>query len=194
MPKIPDVPAMGKNIVQLRKRINLSIDGLAKICGVSKAMISQIEQEKVNPTVATIWKIAKGLGVEFDTLFGTQKNLRHFAVSRSESLQTIKNMDNECEVKILTPPQMVDELEMYWLTFKAQGALISEPHFSFTQEIATVIKGSAEITAAENSIVLHKGDSLRYHADVKHSIREAGNQESEVILAVYFKEPKKQGL
>ncbi|MBM4082873.1 MAG: helix-turn-helix transcriptional regulator, partial [Planctomycetes bacterium] len=59
----PKPPALGKNVLRFRKRKNLSLDELAQRSGVSKAMLSQVEQEKVNPTVAVVWKIAHGLGV-----------------------------------------------------------------------------------------------------------------------------------
>ena len=192
MPTIPELPLIGKNVHNLRKKISLSLDELANISGVSKAMLSQVEQGKVNPTIAILWKIARGLGVEFKTILGTEENERVFLVSRSETAFVINNQENNARLKALNPPQMVDELELYWLSLKPNGALVSEPHFSFTEEIVTVIEGRIEVSAGDKNAVLEKGDSIRYHADVKHSIREVGGKEAEAFLTVYFKETKKQ--
>lgn len=190
MTAIPDLPSIGKNLHILRKKNNLSLDDLAGRCGVSKAMLSQVEAGKVNPTIATLWKIAHGLGVDFTSLLGSSESERHFFVQRVENASVINNADQTCELRALTPLQMVDELEMYWVTFKPKGALVSNPHFSFTEEIVTVIEGSVEVKSGDKSVVLNKGDSIRYHADVEHSIRETAGKQGEVFLTVYFKEKK----
>ena len=52
---------IGKNIMHYRKKKGISLDELARRSGVSKSMLSQIEQEKTNPTVITVWKISRAL-------------------------------------------------------------------------------------------------------------------------------------
>jgi len=41
-----NLPNIGLNIMNLRKKKNMSMDTLSKRSGVSKSMLSQIEQEK----------------------------------------------------------------------------------------------------------------------------------------------------
>ena len=75
-------PMIGKNIQRLRNARNLTLNVLSERSGVSKAMLSQIESDKVNPTIATVWKIARGLGVDLQDLLdanGTPR--RKFAVN-----------------------------------------------------------------------------------------------------------------
>ena len=191
--EMPDIPDIGKNIQELRKRINLSLDGLSGMCGVSKAMLSKIEQGKVNPTLAVLWKIARGLGVDFSTLLGTNENERVFSVYKKDYGVAIQNPEKTVTLKALTPPQMVDELEMYWISLKPNGILKSEPHFAFTEEFVTVIAGTVEITAADKLTVLEKGDSIRYSADVAHTIRETNGDEAELHMTVYFKPVETRG-
>jgi XRE family transcriptional regulator, regulator of sulfur utilization len=193
MANMPELPSIGKNVHELRKKVNLSLDALANLSGVSKAMISQMEQGKVNPTIATMWKIARGLGVDFNSLLGNQDNEKLFYVQRSDSAIMFKNPDKTCELKVLTPPQMVDELEQYWLTFEPKGALVSDPHFAGTEEILTVLEGSVEIKTGEKVALLNKGDCVRYHADMSHSIRETAGIKSQVYMTVYFREIKATG-
>jgi transcriptional regulator with XRE-family HTH domain len=182
-----DVPDIGKNILTLRKRINLSLDGLSDMCGVSKAMLSKVEQGKVNPTLAVLWKIARGLGVDFSTLLGTNEGERIFSVYKKGFGISIQNPDKTVTLNALTPPQMVDELEMYWIDLKPNGVLNSEAHFSFTEEFVTVISGEVEISAGDRIVQLQKGDSVRYSADVKHTISELSGKGSELHMTVYFK-------
>ena len=83
-------PSPGKNIRKLRNQQALSLDELSKKSGVSKAMLSQVEAEKVNPTIATVWKIAYGLGVEFNVLVrGDVEPVRKFKVNRRENITSL---------------------------------------------------------------------------------------------------------
>ena len=187
MVNIQELPLIGKNVHALRKKVDLSLDALAKLSGVSKAMLSQIERGRVNPTIATLWKIAQGLGVDFNNMLGSQGQDKLFYVQRNDSAIMFRNPDKTCELKVLTPPQMVDELEQYWLTFEPRGALVSEPHFAGTEEIITVLEGSVEVNSGDNSALLNKGDCIRYHADMSHSIRETAGINSQVHITVYFR-------
>ncbi len=56
---------IASNLANIRKKRGLSLDNMAKLTGVSKAMLAQIENGKSNPTVTTLWKIANGLQVSF---------------------------------------------------------------------------------------------------------------------------------
>ena len=47
------------NLNELRTERNLTLGQLSKISGISKAMLSDIEKGNSNPTINTLWKIAK---------------------------------------------------------------------------------------------------------------------------------------
>ena len=52
---------LGKTIQRLRKAYNLSLSELAEQSGVAKSIISQIERNETNPTLATIWRLSQAL-------------------------------------------------------------------------------------------------------------------------------------
>ena len=58
---------IAKNFATLRKQRGLSLEKVSELTRVSKAMLSQIEKAKSNPSVSTLWKIANGLNVSFST-------------------------------------------------------------------------------------------------------------------------------
>jgi len=51
---------LGKTVQRLRKAYNLSLSELAEQSGVAKSIISQIERNETNPTLATIWRLITG--------------------------------------------------------------------------------------------------------------------------------------
>ena len=64
---------LARNLKKLREKKGLSQDRLAKLADVTNNTIIKIEQgENTNPTLATLKKIAKALGVSLDDLTGYQ--------------------------------------------------------------------------------------------------------------------------
>ncbi len=185
-------PPIGRNIQAIRKKQALTLDTLSEKSGVSKAMLSQIESGKVNPTVATVWKIAQGLRVEINSLLeGSAGPRRIFTATPHENITNLDTDEEGLHIKVLTPISMVEDLEMYLLTFRPAGALHSGPHFPRTEEFLTVFKGHVRVTAGDNSSELHEGDFVRYHCDVPHSIENLGRGEARVHMVVRF---NKQGV
>lgn len=182
-------PMIGKNIQKMRTDRGLTLNVLSEKSGVSKAMLSQIESDKVNPTVATVWKIAKGLGVELNELLNTDSlPKRIFSVNPNEtkSAAALEMVDHGVTIKVLSPLNMVEELEMYLLSLPVDTELPSEPHYPGTQEFLTILKGQVMVTAGNNTATLKKGDFLVYHCDVDHTIANSGSQQAEVHMVVRY--------
>jgi len=60
---------LARNLKKLREKKGLSQDRLAKLADVANNTIIKIEQgENINPTLATLKKIAEALGVSLDEL------------------------------------------------------------------------------------------------------------------------------
>lgn len=182
---------IGRNIQEIRRKLNMTLGHLSARSGVSKAMLSQIETDKVNPTVVTLWKIAVGLNVDIDVLLkGSDDIEKKFNISREDEITNIDAEEGKVHIRVLSPFSMVEDLEMYMLTFDPGGKLESEPHFPQTEEFLSVIEGDVEVEAGANKAVLHKGDFINYHCDVDHAIYNKSDQPAQLHMIVRF---NKQG-
>lgn len=180
-------PQIGRNIQRIRKEQGLTLDVLSEKSGVSKAMLSQIESEKVNPTVATVWKISQGLNVEINGLIaGGDEPRRSFRVTRRHDITSLETDEKGLHMRVLSPVSLVEDLEMYLLSFERGGTLTSAPHFPKTEEYITVIEGKIRIRAGENSTELEAGDFATYHCDIEHSIENISAGKSTVHMVVRF--------
>ena len=63
-----EVQKLAENLKRIRAEKGISQGDIVKATGIDKAMISNIENRKTNPTLATIAKLAKVLGVSTDEL------------------------------------------------------------------------------------------------------------------------------
>ncbi len=59
---------LGKNLKRIRTAKGISQGEISRILEVDKSFVSNIENGKTNPTLATIAKIAKAIGVSIGEL------------------------------------------------------------------------------------------------------------------------------
>jgi transcriptional regulator with XRE-family HTH domain len=65
-------PEVGATLQKLRLDRGLTLEDLSRTAGVSKSMLSQIEREKANPTIAVAWRLANALGVTMAELLSSE--------------------------------------------------------------------------------------------------------------------------
>ena len=66
----PTAPPLGRRIRAERTRRGMSVRGLARDIGVSPSLISQIETDKSQPSVSTLYAITTALDITIEELFG----------------------------------------------------------------------------------------------------------------------------
>jgi transcriptional regulator with XRE-family HTH domain len=67
---------VGRNVQRLRIAAGLSQAALAERMGVDRAYVSGLELGQRNPTIVTLWHIAKALGVKLRLFFDEEKPRR----------------------------------------------------------------------------------------------------------------------
>ena len=181
-----DMPEIGKNISLIRKLKNLSLEELSRRSGVSTGMLSQIEKDKVNPTVAVVWKISYGLNVPFHELLARDEEKPLFNVMHKNESVILERHDGRVIFRILSPLSMAEKLEIYTLLLKKDGVLESAPHSPDTEEFVTVINGKITVEVNSKKAVLKEGDTIHFHADVKHIIRNENDGDSFLYMVVKY--------
>lgn len=161
----------------------LSLEAVAKLSGVSRSMVSQVERGESSPTIATLWNLTRALHVDFAGLLDPQPFVEKIEIVHPNQVPTIENMGEGCRILILSPPEQVGTHEVYDLRLSAGGVLDSQPHKQGTKEHLTVIEGDLEITSGEFTKQLKTGDIARYAADVPHRIS-APNGAARAFLVV----------
>ena len=63
---------IGPRLRAQREELRLSLRELARRIGVSASLISQIERDKVNPSVSTLYSLVRELGLGMGDLFSTE--------------------------------------------------------------------------------------------------------------------------
>lgn len=175
-----------RRIHDLRRQRGWSLDALSRASGVSRSMLSQIEREQANPTLAVTVKIATALGMSVADLVEQAAPVHNIEIIRAEDRTHIFRADENCSIRTLSPLHLEKDVEFYELLLHPGGILRSAAHFEGTREFLTVQKGKVRIVSADENTELNRGDSASYRADVPHEISNPAKSEAVVFLVVIY--------
>lgn len=178
-------PEVGATLQRMRLARNLTLDDLSRAAGVSKSMLSQIEREKTNPTIAVAWRLANALGVGIGELLESEaRETELIRVLEAHELPTLPGDHAGYVLRILGPMELAGKFEWYELTLAPNGVLASTPHDPGATEHLTVLQGTIDVEVDNELKKLKVGATARYQADRQHSIRNAGKSEARALLVV----------
>jgi transcriptional regulator with XRE-family HTH domain len=166
---------------EARTAKGLSLDAVAKLSGVSRSMVSQIERGESSPTIATLWNLTRALQVDFAGLLDEPERAGIEVIRRADT-PTIENRGTGCKIRILSPPEEAGRHEVYELIFETGGVLDSQPHRRGAREHLTVTEGRLTVTSGAAQSQIGAGDTARYAADVPHTIRADGPARAFLIV------------
>ena len=178
---------LGARVKALRADRGWSLEALANASGVSRSMLSQIEREQANPTLAVTLRIAQSFGMTLGELLEVPGASSAVTVIRANDHAYHYRSDRFCRVRTLSPLNLEKDVEFYEVQLEAGGALRSAPHFEGTREFLTVQKGQVRVESAGDAEDLGPGDSASYRADVAHAIINLGKGEAVVFLVDIYR-------
>ncbi len=160
---------------EARRIQGLSLEAVAKLSGVSRSMVSQIERGESSPTIATLWNLTRALQVDFAGLLEAGETAQKVEVLRADQVPTIDNMGEGCRIRILSPPEEAGRHEIYELLLRPGGMLDSQPHTRGAREQLSVVSGTVMVQSGDAVERLSAGDTARYAADIPHRIAAEGD-------------------
>lgn len=171
---------------ELRKKRGWSLEQMSAACGVSRSMLSEIERQRANPTLAVAYRIAQAFGISLGELVQMPSATHQIDVIRSEDRTYHFRSDRHCSIRTLSPLHLEKSVEFYEIVLGPGGVLKSAPHFEGARELLTVQRGGVRVTSSVDTAEIHKGDSAHYRADVPHSIENLGSEEAVLFLVVTY--------
>lgn len=162
---------LGNTIRDIRQNHGLTIADVATLAGISRGMLSKIENAQTATSLETLSRLAHALGVSLATLF------RSYDV-RSGSAQLVKKDEGMEVVRRGTKRGHTYHLLAYDQGPKKtfEPFLITIDHESETfpifehpgTEFIYMLEGCIEYRHGQNTYVLSPGDSLTFQAEIPH--------------------------
>jgi XRE family transcriptional regulator, regulator of sulfur utilization len=178
---------LGATIQRLRKAYNLSLSELSLQSGVAKSIISQIERNETNPTLATIWRLAQALDVSIERVLQTTEDEPFLEKTSKADTPMLLSDDGKCRLAIIGWIKTVEWLQAYELSADPGGVLESEAHQRGSVESLSVREGELEVEVAGVKETVKAGETLRYRCDRAHTIRNSGKAQAQATMICMLK-------
>jgi transcriptional regulator with XRE-family HTH domain len=178
---------LGRTVQRLRKAYSLSLSELSEQSGVAKSIISQIERNETNPTLATIWRLSQALDVSIERVLQTSEDEPFLAKASRGDTPILVSDDGKCRLAIIGWIKTVEWLQWYDFHADPGGVLESEPHQRGSVECLSVLEGELEVEVGGAVETARAGDTLRYRCDKPHVIRNRSKAPAHATMVCILK-------
>ena len=141
---------IAERVKLLRQQRGWSLEQLATASGVSKSMLSQIERNQANPTLAVTCKIAQAFSMSLAEFVETPSASSAIHVIRADDREHLYRSDESVEIRTLSPLNLEKDVEFYQVRLKPGGALRSAAHFRGTREFLAVEQGKVRVESSSD--------------------------------------------
>jgi transcriptional regulator with XRE-family HTH domain len=193
-PVEPEPSHIGARLRQRREEAGLSLRDLGGRIGVSASLISQIERDKVNPSVSTLWALVRELGFTMGELFAVDDAPLVGSPARTGVVggravtpdgRAVINLASGVTWERLTAASdpAVEFLRVVYDVGSESCPEDSLVHHG-GREYGYVIAGRLGVRVGFDEYDLGPGHSISFDASSPHRLWAIGNQPAEVIWAV----------
>jgi transcriptional regulator with XRE-family HTH domain len=174
--------AFGKKLRIVRLRKGLTMKAVAGSAGISESLLSQIERDRVSPSIDTLLAVAGVLEVDLEYLFSEVKKSKSVDVTRKGDRKLIR----EAGAVFHRLSRIADAAEEHAieavLLELEPGAVAGNTEYGHRgRELGYVLSGTAELSYGGDTCTLRKGDAVSFSSDIPHELKNTGSRRLSAI-------------
>jgi transcriptional regulator with XRE-family HTH domain len=172
---------LGRKIRDLRLRRGLTVQRLAASSGLSKGFISQVENGRTSPSLATLRDLAVALKTSVAYLVVEEEQVPH--VVRAHQRPRVHVGGNTSRVELLSA-QPKRNLELLMAELPPGMSAGDKRHYHHGEECLLCLEGRVSVVCGDHRMVLEVGDSCHYDGRLPHAIENCGPGIARVLIAI----------
>lgn len=174
---------IGKKVQKLRIQNGISVRKLSSLAGITPSMLSQIENEQVNPSINTLRAIASALNAPLYHFF--KEDSEDHPIVTPNSRKTIGRKDEPDVLYELLTPDTRGSIEFCMMVIPANSSSNLTPKSHTGEEVAFLYSGeSVDLEIDSRTYTLRQGDSVRIPPQALHIWYNRRNTPVQVIFAI----------
>jgi transcriptional regulator with XRE-family HTH domain len=181
---------VGEKVKTLREQKGLSLKDLADLTGFSTALLSQMENHLVSPSLGTLIKLAKALEVKVGDFLGETEG-EPFAIVRKDERKTVSRFASKEGVKYgyfyeaLGFEKKNRHMEPFIVTLEPATVKTSKTSVHDGEEFIFVLEGAMEVILGSHTDVLYPGDSIYYDSNIPHRVQCHQDRVTRILAVLY---------
>ena len=181
--QLTSAPQVGVRLHHARRMAGLTLKQLAHAAGCSESLLSKIEHDRTQPSLAMLGRIAHALGSSVSALTEHSGHAQSPVQRCGErSLRTLVQAHGVLEAERLTPADKGALLkgEILHLAPGASSAALSQ----IGHVLGYMLEGQLVLHIGEQSYDLHAGDSVGFAASTAHSLHNPTQQRAKILWVI----------
>lgn len=180
--------ALAQRLRAQRAARGWSLQRAAEACGVSKAMLGQIERGESSPTLALLWRIAGGFACALSDLLPPSAGCGADAAPEVRNAASVRARPTRDAMLVapLFPFDPMLAFEVFELTLLPGYERVSEPHAAGVVEHVVVLRGSLQVLSDGTWSALGEGEGLRLAGDREHGYRNPGTRAAALLDIIHY--------
>lgn len=185
---------IGMKIRRLRQERRMTLQNLAEITGLSKPLLSQVENEQVIPPLGTLLRISKALKVGLHTFFQEEDSAEKCVLvragehSRTDWRTSRHKSGSPYTYHSLAYGKKHRNLEPFVIEFEVRpwqtDLLVSHEG----EEFIFLLEGQLEFHYGGKIMTLEIGDSVYYDSREPHGFTAIGDMPARAVAVVYSRD------
>jgi transcriptional regulator with XRE-family HTH domain len=181
---------VGEKIKELREKKGLSLKDLSDLTGFSTALLSQMENHLVSPSLGTIIKLARALGVRVSDFLGESEG-EPFSIVRKDERKKVSRFASKDGVKYgysyesLGYDKKDRHMEPFIVTLEPATVKPSKTSVHEGEEFIFVLEGEMEVVFGKHTDVLYPGDSIYYDSTIPHRVQCHQDKVTKILAVLY---------
>lgn len=173
---------LGTRLRGVRERKGLSLKAVALRAGVSESLVSQIERERISPSIETLLALAEVLEVDLEYLFADWKRSKRVSlVRKADRARRVLDGVRYAQLSAMTDSSEQYGIEAVMLEIPPGRARGSSVYGHPGKELGVIVSGSAELAYGTEIYALEEGDSVSFASDIPHVLRNVGRRTLEAL-------------
>lgn len=157
---------LAHNLLELRQRRNLTQEALAKLVGVPRSTIANLESGAGNPSLTNLARLSAALHIPIEQLLTPQEVICKLIPSQDVPVQ-LRSQGGVKIYKLL--PDSLPNMDIDRIEVESGSQMKGTPHPAGTKEYFHCIQGEMTVGVLGNNYVVKKGDVLAFPGEVNHT-------------------------
>ena len=165
----------GDKLRNVRERRGITLKEVADKAHVSESLVSQIERNRVSPSIDTLLSIADVLGVDLYYLFSGYRQKRQVDLVRRDERQRLECSGvSYSQLSLMRGSAEEHEIEAFILEIAPGSEKGSADYGHMGREMGYILEGEGELGYGSDQFDLHEGDCISFLSDIPHVLRNRG--------------------
>jgi transcriptional regulator with XRE-family HTH domain len=175
----------GEKIRAVREKKGITLKELSGRIGLSESLVSQIERNRISPSLDTLLALTDALDIDLEWLFKDRKRDKTVSIVRPrDRRKTVLKKTVFYHLSSMSDASRQHGIEAYLLEIQPGGEKGEAGYGHPGSELGLILEGRGRLSYGTGQYDLETGDSVSFASDIPHTLTNTGKNALKAIWVI----------